>query len=322
MRHVRMLGLCLLAAFALSAMAASSAMAVKNPDHSLTIFKNCPVNGFGVGTLGLRPDALCTFGDTEPQEGGQFTVGPITVPLTKQIILQYGIAFGIAQEEKEREEQGIFEQELIYVPPQNGVEAITPTPEPVPGTPIANITTAEQEELKWPEGLKASYAAAQKKGQVNKVFETIEQAGFIFTSVQQILTGEHPGVIAPVKIKGENAWLSKLGDVCYIGSEQEPIVQHLTSGKSTSPLTGVTIEGTRGEIEVIRKGNEIIEGHSNLVDNTYPVPGAVCTGPYSAAISATLNKVFGLPAVAGASITELKGYLYLTTKEFGEKGGA
>ena len=154
------------------------------------------------------------------------------------------------------------------------------------------------------------------------MFETIEQAGFIFTSVQQILTGEHPGVIAPVKIKGENAWLSKLGDVCYIGSEQEPIVQHLTSGKSTSPLTGVTIEGTRGEIEVIRKGNEIIEGHSNLVDNTYPVPGAVCTGPYSAAISATLNKVFGLPAVAGASITELKGYLYLTTKEFGEKGGA
>ena len=127
---------------------------------------------------------------------------------------------------------------------------------------------------------------------------------------------------APVKIKGENKWLSELGDVCYIGSNEAPIVQHLTSGASTSPLTGNTIHGSAGELAIIKEGNELWLHNSDLVDNTYPVPGATCTGPFSAQIAAAIDREFGIPAVAGASVTELKGTLYNATKEVAEKAGA
>jgi hypothetical protein len=301
-----MLGLSLIAAFAMSAVATSSALAVKNPTNSVKIFENCPVHGEGGGS----PDVSCIFGATELGEGGQFTVGPITVPLAKQIILQYGISQP-------------SEEEFPFIAPTHGAEAITPTPEKVPGEPIAHITPAEQTELGWSETLSFRYRQAQKKGTVKKVYETIEGAGDPATHIFNILREEGTGVEAPVKIKGENKWLSELGDVCYIGSDAEPIVQHLTSGASESPLTHETVHGSHGELTFRFSGEEVILSHSNLVDNTYPVPGAVCTGPFSAQISATINKEFGLPEPAGASLTELKGTLYTGSRKLAEeKGGA
>jgi hypothetical protein len=298
-RHVRMLGLCLFAGLALAAVTASSALAFKNPDKSAKIFANCPTTGEADGF----PDVACTVGATEPKEGGQFTVGPITVPIVKQIVLQYGIAEG-------------ENEELLYVPPINGAEAITPTPEKVPGEPIAHITEAEQNELGWSEGLKYSYKLAQKDRAAKTAYETIELAGIPATSVENIITEEGVGVEAPVKIKAENKWLSELGDVCYVGSDSEPIVQHLTSGPSESPLTHETINGTKGELEILHEGQEVIESHSDLVDNTYAVPGASCTGPNASVVAATINKEFGLPAPAGASVTEIKGSLYLASHEY------
>lgn len=302
-----MVGLSLIAVFAVSAIAASSALAVKNPTNSAKIFKNCPVHGEGGGF----PDTSCIFGATELGEGGQFTVGPITVPLAKQIVLQYGIS------------QVEGEEIFPFIAPTHGAEAITPTPEKVPGEPIAHITPEEQAELGWPETLSYRYAQAQKKGTVRKVYETIEGAGDPATFIGNILNGEGVGVEAPVKIKGENKWLSELGDVCYIGSDAEPIVQHLTSGPSESPLTHETVHGSPGELAAVSGRDEVYLAHNILVDNTYPVPGAVCTGPYSAQISATINKEFGLPALAGASVTELKGTLYTASKQTAERfGGA
>ena len=308
MRHVRMLGLCLVAALAVVAVAASSALAVKLPTKSAKIYVNCPVNGEADGFK----DAACVFGATEPNEGGQFTVGPITVPLAKQIVLQYGLA--------ENEEAN----ELLYIAPTHGVEAITPTPEKVPGEPIAHITPAEQEELGWPETLKYSYSRAQKDRAARTVYETIELAGTPATSLQRIVEEQGTGVEAPVKIKGENKWLSELGDVCYIGSNAEPITQHLTSGESESPLTHEIIHGSAGEIAVSQKhgAEAVFLAHSDLVDNTYAVPGAVCTGPYSSVIAATMDKEFDIPQPAGASVTEIKGTLSTASAAYGELGGA
>ena len=111
---------------------------------------------------------------------------------------------------------------------------------------------------------------------VKKVYETIEIAGIPQTSRNAILEREGTGVLAPVKVKGENAWISQLGDMCYIGSDAEPIVQHLTSAASTSPLTGETVEGsTVWNSTITRGGQEVALVHSVLLDNTYAVPGAV-----------------------------------------------
>jgi hypothetical protein len=301
-RLVRILGLCLVAAFAITVVSASSALAIKNPSKSVKVFENCPVNGEAeVGPGEFEKDDLCVFGATEPNEGGQFTVGPITVPIVKQISLQYGLTY----DAKVPNERG-----YVYIPPAHGAPAITPTPEPVPGEPIASITPAEQEELGWPESLKYSYAQAQKHHAVKKVYEAIEQAGNPATSVTNLLSEQGTAVEAPVKIKGENKWLSELGVVCYIGSNEEPIVQHLKSGESESPLTHTVIHGDRGELVVLHEGKEVLLTHSNLVDNTYPVPGASCSGPYSGVIAATIDKEFDIPQPAGASVTEIKGTLY------------
>ena len=201
---------------------------------------------------------------------GQFTVGPITVPIVKQIQLQYGIAYPPEGEGNGNEE--------LYVPPAHGAPAIVPTPELVPGEPIGHITSVEQEELGWPESLKYSYAQAQKHGKVKKAYETIEQAGNPATNTENIAIEVGVGVEAPVKIKAENAWMSQLGDVCYVGSNEEPIVQHLTSGPSESPLTHEVVHGFKGDIRVVSKDRVLALSHSNLVDNTYAVPGSSVYG--------------------------------------------
>ncbi len=311
MRHLRMLGRCLAAAIAIGAVASSSALAktVKNPSYSKKLFVNCPVTG---DSAAGQPNVLCIFAATEPNEGGRFKVGPIEVPIAKQIVLQYGLAFN--------EEGGGFAEE--YVPPTNGVEAIRPTPEKVPGEPIAHITLREQNELGWPETLKTKYKEAQKKNTVKTVYEAIELAGEPATSRTNLLFQEGTAVEAPVKIKGENKWLSELGDTCYIGSDEEPIVQHLVSGTSTSPLTGQELHGAVGELEFLHEFQEVIISHNILVDNTYAVPGASCTGPYSEVIDATIDREFGIPAAAGASFTEIKGSLYNSTNIVAEEGGA
>ena len=251
MRHVRMLGPCLVAVFAFAAIGTTSASAaIKNPTKSRKIFENCNLHGLAEERW---PVVDCTVGATENKEGGQFTVGPVTVPIVKQIVLQYGLAVN--------EETG----EVPAVAPTHGVEFITPAPEKVPGEPIAHISVAEQEELGWPETLQHSYKLAQKNGSVKKVDETIEAAGLPYTNALNLIEEEHTAVEASVKIKGENKWIAQLGDVCYIGSDAEPIVQHLTTGASTSPLTGETIHGSAGEIEETDNGTELVLAHSDLV---------------------------------------------------------
>jgi hypothetical protein len=338
-RHVRMLGLCLAALLVVSGIAAVSAnataIATNGEKYKTTpkIFENCPVEAeapetpAGYNPLGLhagngnpRQGLYCTYAFTNKGEG-HFTVGPFSVPFTRQVVLQYGYWRFEPNAEGHAEGKRVKE---IYAAPIHGVEAIAPTPEPVPGEPIAHLTSAEQEELGWPESLKHRYLEGQKAHSVKTVYETIELAGIPFTSSDDIVNEEGVGVEAPVKIKGENKWVSELGDVCYIGSEEAPIVQHLTSGETTSPLTGETIHGSGGDLEDFAYGKKV-NGHreglalvlvgSTLDDNTYPVPSASCSGPYSGYIQAAIDKVFGIPAVAGASVTELTGQLYLTTAE-------
>jgi hypothetical protein len=298
-RHVRMLGMCLIAAFAFSAVAATGAWA-KTKLPSLKPLANCPVEGHAENGL---PAELCVYGETTPKEGGQFTVGPITVPLANSIKLQYGLAIEQVPGEPE-----------YYIPPTHGAPAITPTPERVPGEPIAHITPQEQEELGWSEGLKYSYSHA-KKNVLKTVFENIELAGIPVTNRNNLTNREGTAVEAPVKIKGENRWIAQLGDVCYIGSDAEPIVQHLTSGTSVSPLTGEEISGKVGKISAAYEFELITITDNTLVDNTYPVPGASCTGPYSGEIEATIDREFDIPQPAGASETILEGTLWNSTTQ-------
>ena len=309
MRHVRRLGGCVVAALAISMAIGASAMAFPPKNiQSPRYFKYCPVNAVAeIEPEVFQTDNLCFYASTEVGEGaGSYTVGGITVPLSKPVALQFGTALN--------EETGAE----TFLPATNG-ESLRPGKELVPGEPLSSISPAEQEELEWPQEMKESYAQAVKRHKTRKAYEEIELAGTPAISRTNLLFQEGTAVLAPVKIKAENAWLTELGDTCYIGSEEEPITQHLKTGVSTSPLTGEEIQGSVGELEFAHEFQEVIIRHSNLADNEYAVPGANCTGPNSGIVEATIDKVFGIPAPAGASKTELKGTLWNSTAEWTAK---
>jgi hypothetical protein len=296
-RHLRMLGLCLVAACAVSAVVAGSALA-----ENLEQYKQCPLK-----------DPLVKFCIYGAATSGYYTVGPITVPIEKPIVLQGGgYRTGIGNEE-------------AFILPANG-QAIVPTPETVPGEPLANVTPAEQKEFGWTPELEKSYENARIKGLLGPgtITEIIETAGVPETNKVNIVFEEGDGVIAPIKITGKNKWLEKLGGKggnCKIGSPQEPIVQHLTSGTSTSPLTGETIRGTAGELEIFDEGNLARLTGTSLVDNTYSVPAAhgCGGGRYEGYLDPLVDRAFGLPQPAGASVTVLDGLFELAGAGFVKK---
>jgi len=300
MRHVRILGLALVAVFAFGAIAASNALALKNPRKSGQIFKHCPIYGEAEG----KQTTLCFVAATEEgAEEGAYHVGNFTVHLAKQVLLQFGTSVN--------EETG---QE--YFVPAEGAPTLPPVAERVPGYPISKISPQEQTEMGWPQELKENYENGRKHHETVNVYETLELAGTPAISRSNLLSEEGTAVEVPLKIKATNTWLAKLGDICYVGSEEDPIVQHLVSGLSTSPLTGEELHGAVGELEFLHSFQEVIITHSDLVDNTYPVPAATCSGPFSSYVEAMINKIFGLPAAAGASNTQLKGTLYNATAEW------
>jgi hypothetical protein len=299
-RRVRTLGLCLVAAFAMSVVATSSALAEQNIEE----YKKCPFHNPLV--------EVCTYGHTYAGEGGHYTVGGITVPITNSIVLQ----------------GGYYESEgkQVFVAPANG-QAVVPVPETVPGEPLGNVTPAEQREFGWPETLEKKYENARIKGLFGPgtTTEIIESAGLPVLNNSNIIFEEGIGIQAPIKIIGKNKWLESIGGGkignCRIGSTEHPIVQHLTTGFSTSPLTSEMLRGSAGSLEILREGSEVTLNGSRFVDNTYPVPAAVgCGGGvYEGYLDPVVSRAFGLPAAAGSSNTELVGEFDLAVSSLVKK---
>ncbi len=306
MRHVRMLGLCLVAIMAIGAAVASSALAIKEPALKWSKMANCPTKGEVNGV----PVQHCNLGITTKNAGGYYTVGPYKISVTKQILLQGGYT----------EETETPEGNYSYIdPPENGAPPIVPVAEKVPGSPLGHVSEAEMGEFGWPQELRESYKAAQKHHlfKEGKTTEVIEPAGNDqdYFSNLNLLVEEGSAIIADVQITGKNAWLESVGGNCQIGSEADPIVQHLQSGASESPLTGEVIHGKPGYANLVHNFEEAYLTETQLVDNTYPVPGAEkCGGSANEAyLDPVVNRAFGLPAPAGASETVLDGSLYTAT---------
>jgi hypothetical protein len=316
-RHVRMLGLCLVAVFAVCAMAAASAFA-KEPKTNFGQFKNCPTKGSAVG----KPVIKCTFGETTSGAGGSYTVGGITVNITKSIKLQGGYTAPLGETHQEVVEK---HRTGILLPPEDGAPPIVPVAETVPGGVLGNVSEAEMEEFGWPQGLRESYKRAQKAHlfKEGKTTEVIEPAGLDpdFVSEYNILSesseaeGGGPGIVANVQIKGKNPWLEYLGGNCLIGSEADPIVQELWTGEIESPLTHETMKGTAGFASLWHQAEIADLTGVELVADSYAVPAATkCGGPaYEAYLDPAVSRAFGLPAPAGASTTRLIGELDVST---------
>jgi IPT/TIG domain len=277
--------------------------------------KNCPFHG----EFEEKPVEHCDYAQTRAKTGGFYTVGGITVPIIKPIKLQAGATEEAFTVEGTTDFEGL-------VSPENGEPTVVPVAEPVPVAILNNVSETEMNEFNWPENLRSSYRGAQAKGYfgANKTTEIIEPAGKDqnYLSPFNILVEEGVALLAHVQITGQNPWLKKLGGYCRIGSEAEPVVQHLSAAVSESPLTHATMHGKPGFAELTHNFELAALLEDELVDNTYSVPAATkCGGQlWEKYLNPVINKAFGLPAPAGASETRLEGTQYTSTTRSAEEG--
>ena len=220
----------------------------------------------------LASAGLCVVADTT---GGEFVIGKKTVPITKPILLQGGLP-----------EYYFGEQSMVAAV---GAETLAKVPQEVPGG-LVGIGGLGGEVT----------ATAELAGPVKP---RSASTGSSSPSPRQ---GSTPSSL-PLKVKLSN---ELLGENCYIGSEAEPIVLHLTDGKTKPPEGIAPIEGSGDAVfEGPAKGKINRVPAVKLVDNTFAVPGAKGCGPAGseALVDEILNLDVGLPSKAGANTAIMSG---------------
>jgi hypothetical protein len=305
-RHVRMLGICLLAAFAVGAVAAVPAMAEEKPlsqkqlEKLYAPFSACPYNNPEV--------SICVHAQTAGgKNGGQFTVGSITIPLSKKITLQGGLTE--AGYTNETELQG-------FIPPENGEETLVSAPLNVPGGFVHRISPQPF----WPTALKESYENAKKNKELTAT-ETLELAGTPELSPDNLLVEEGTAFELPMKVHVNSPWLATLDSgPCYVGSNEHPIMVDLTSGESTGPFpyeynTGHGLNATELHFKDNFDYVELLG--STLVNNTYAVTTGAegCGGEFERYIDPAVSAAAGVPDASGANSVILTGTQKVSVSE-------
>jgi hypothetical protein len=214
---------------------------------------------------------------------GEFKLGSKSTPIVNPVILQGGLAY-------------IGTETLPLIPPRFGAEEMSKTSQPLPGglTGLTEIIG----------------------GPVNA---TAELAGTPVITAVFLGFGHDTAVELPIKIHLEN---QELGPNCYIGSDAEPVVLHLTDGTTKPPPGTEPMTGKIGKNEGRDKGRLIAFIENTLVDNTFPVPAAKGCGTSPATepvITAAVNAAEGLPAEPGTSYAVLSGNQFSTWSNWVEK---
>jgi hypothetical protein len=201
---------------------------------------------------------------------GEFKLGSKTVPVSGQTIVLQG---------------GNVENSPDLVNAANG-ETVSKTPLTLPG----GLTGIEL-------GLSP-----------NEVTATAEQAGTVQVEAEALGPKGGTAVVLPLKIKLTN---TALGESCYVGSDAEPVTLHLTIGTTSPPAGTAPITGKKGTLNLYRGAGKIIElSGTELVDNTFPAPGASgCGEPASLLVDPVVDEDSGLPAAAGTNVAILDSHL-------------
>jgi hypothetical protein len=294
-RHVRMLGLCLVAVFAMSVVNAVPALANEPEPGPFKRFAHCPLHYTGPFAQGEWTGTQACIA-AKSSSSSEFHAGNVTVHLTKPITLTGGYA--------EREES----DELQFLGAENG-ETLKPVAElgPSLGEVVDPSLLSEAERTRFEKDISAGRT---------KVTATIELAGppeSIFLSEPNILEATGTGLGLPVKVKLSNAFLGK---TCYVGSDESPISIELTTGTSG----GLT--GNVGKLAGINDGSIIRITDDSLVNNTYTTPGVTGCGKEAGAADAAVNAKLGLPSETPESNDAIiNGTLWQTSREEAEEYG-
>jgi hypothetical protein len=266
------------------------------PKGEFAVFADCPVGNPSVQG--------CIVAKTE---SGKFIIGKRTVPIEKVITLQGG--FG-EENPCNFPFTGKGECRLPFVGATDG-NTLSKTAQNVPGG-LFNLINCK--EIKNEGERKICEAIFENK--ITGVTATTELAapassiGLSEAALLNPVLSEAFGIPAlqlPVKIKLDNPLFGK---ACYIGSNTEPIVLNLITGKTNPPKPNESITGKIGEFESNEEGNILTIKHNSLVDNSFAAPGVNgCGGFFSALLDPLINAQLGLPSAAGHNTAILEGTL-------------
>ena len=218
---------------------------------------------------GSGADSSCV---TAVVTGGQFVIGKGTVPITAESRLSLGLAT-VAGEERSYGTPGrMFVSKPMQVP--GGLLGVPGLERLLPG--LTDVTaTVELATTQVPE----------------------------VDVLNSIYGGEV--VALPIKIRLRNALL---GNKCYIGSDKEPIVLHLTNQETAPPAPNRPITGKLSSFNYVPVGDagSLIEAKGGvLVDNAFAVPAATGCGA-GGLLNAVVNQRQGLPSPAGRNTAILE----------------
>jgi hypothetical protein len=291
-RHLRMLGLCLVATVALCAMTASQAMAKKEActqygeycetlkEHAnIAAMGNCPYEETGV--------VECFWARTLPSktEPSYFTAGKITVDLKTPITLQGG---GVSD----------GENQFAFAAPV-GAPVITPSPQPtIPLTKAVNTALLSPSEL-------TRYTYFSKIVKENKTTATVEEAGPVnqlVVNLSNLLSEEGAAFTFPVKVHLSNPFV---GENCYVGSNEHPIIVKFTDG-----IVNEELRGSEGEFSELSHFIVWIQ-ENKLASFPFEVPGVEGCGVDGGA-DAAIDSAIGLPSASG-NVSVLHGELKSAT---------
>jgi hypothetical protein len=211
---------------------------------------------------------------------GEFVIGHKTVPIESPVLLQGGLAT-----------TSFMEQPLVGALDGN---TLSKTPLTVPGGLVG---------------------IAGLGGEVTATAEIAGPPSSVIINRGNLGLRERTAVTLPLKVKLSNP---ALGEECYIGSESEPIVLHLTTGATDPPSPTPSISGSVAPGSAAK--GKINEPTVSLVDNDFAVPGASgCGGVLSAVIDPVVDVDVGIPSKAGENTAIMTGPLEETTAELALK---
>lgn len=225
----------------------------------------------------------CTYGETL---SGEFKMGSKQVPITTPVILQGGLAY-------------LGASTLPLLAPRFGAPPLSKSAQSLPGG-----LTGLSEQLGGP-----VLATAELAGPLSNVLITAVFLGY----------GHGTAVQLPIKVHLQN---ELLGEDCYIGSDAEPVVLHLTDGTTSPPAGTEPISGKVGVNESRDDSRLITFTGNTLVDNTFPVPAATGCGTSSLLepiVTGLVNLDAGLPSAAGKNTAILSGNFYTALSTWVEK---
>jgi len=239
----------------------TSATAATVPKY-LQKFANCPFNNPRV--------TLCLFSTTSSTT---FDIGSTTVSSTTPSTISLGLI-----------QKGANFKAVL---PDNGTQALTSAPIPLPG------------------GL-TGIPGAPDSGPL-AVTVTPQLVGTPVVSLVNLVSESGAGLVLPLDIQISNS-LNLLGADCTIGDASSPVTLNLTTGTTDPPSPNTPITGTLGTVSSSDDGITTIKGLS-LVDNAFAVPGTDNCGP-DGVLDQILDTDKGLPSAAGSNTAILSGDSY------------